>query len=398
MTPDLPTQRLFFLDWLRILAFALLLPYHVGMYYVTWDWHIKSPSLHPGLEPLMMLSSPWRLGLLFLVAGAASQGLMQRLHGRGFLRSRTVRLLGPLLFGMLVIVPPQAYFEVVSKLHYEVSYLDFMQLYLQGYGGFCQEQRCLKLPTWNHLWFLPYLWVYSVFGYLLLKAWPGAPAVWQHWLGAPGGRWRLLGLLALPLMAARSLVGLYPSTHDLLHDGYNHAQYGWLFLLGLLAARSELWALAQRHRHAALALAAASWLLIQLYFHHYENQPPPTALRWAQRGLFGAMQWWCLVAACGYARQHLDRDSPWRQRLGAAVFCVYILHQTLIVLFARALLPLQLPAALEGPLLIALTAAACALAYLALRRVPLLRGLVGIARPPMPPGRQPDAAGRTMAP
>lgn len=398
MTPNLPPQRLFFLDWLRILAFALLLPYHVGMYYVSWDWHIKSPTLHPGLEPFMMLSSPWRLGLLFLVAGAASQGLMQRLHGRGFLRSRAARLLGPLLFGMLVIVPPQAYFEVVSKLHYEGGYLDFMQLYLQGYDGFCQEQRCLKLPTWNHLWFLPYLWVYSALGYLLLKAWPSASTTLQRWLAAPGGRWRLLGLLALPLMAARSLVGLYPSTHDLLHDGYNHAQYGWLFLLGLLAARSELWALAQRHRHTALALAAAAWLLVQLYFHHYENQPPPTALRWAQRGLFGAMQWWCLVAACGYAKQHLDRDSPWRQRLGAAVFCVYILHQTLIVLIARALLPLQLPASLEAPLLIALTAAACALGYLALRQVPLLRGLVGIARPPMPPARQPDAAGRTMAP
>ena len=36
------TQRRYDLDWLRIGAFALLIFYHVGMYYVTWDWHVKS--------------------------------------------------------------------------------------------------------------------------------------------------------------------------------------------------------------------------------------------------------------------------------------------------------------------------------------------------------------------
>jgi hypothetical protein len=30
------------LDWLRVAAFALLIFYHIGMFYVTWDWHIKS--------------------------------------------------------------------------------------------------------------------------------------------------------------------------------------------------------------------------------------------------------------------------------------------------------------------------------------------------------------------
>ena len=38
-----PSDRLVFLDWVRIIAFALLMFYHVGMYYVTWDFHIKSP-------------------------------------------------------------------------------------------------------------------------------------------------------------------------------------------------------------------------------------------------------------------------------------------------------------------------------------------------------------------
>src|SRR5690606_31050855 len=99
------------LDWIRMLAFALLVLYHVGMYYVTWEWHVDSPHAGPALEPLMMLSSPWRLSLLFLVSGAATAFLLGKLRREAaasgtrprFLGPRSWRLLVPLAFGMLVI-------------------------------------------------------------------------------------------------------------------------------------------------------------------------------------------------------------------------------------------------------------------------------------------------------
>ena len=36
-------QRRHDLYWLRVIAFGLLVLYHVGMDYVTWDWHVKVP-------------------------------------------------------------------------------------------------------------------------------------------------------------------------------------------------------------------------------------------------------------------------------------------------------------------------------------------------------------------
>ena len=57
-------QRRHDLDWVRVLAFALLVPYHVGMYYVSWDWHVKSPELVTALEPLMMLVTGGIVGTL----------------------------------------------------------------------------------------------------------------------------------------------------------------------------------------------------------------------------------------------------------------------------------------------------------------------------------------------
>ena len=55
------------LDWLRVGAFGFLIFYHIGMFYVTWDWHVKSPYAGPGLEPAMGLVNPWRLALLFFM-------------------------------------------------------------------------------------------------------------------------------------------------------------------------------------------------------------------------------------------------------------------------------------------------------------------------------------------
>ena len=45
------------LDWVRVCAFGLLVLYHVGMYYVSWEWHVKSPAAGIALEPLMLLTN-----------------------------------------------------------------------------------------------------------------------------------------------------------------------------------------------------------------------------------------------------------------------------------------------------------------------------------------------------
>ena len=372
------TSRQYFLDWLRILAFGLLVPYHVGMYYVTWDWHVKSAAASELLEPFMLLTAPWRLGLLFLIGGAAARYLLGK--QAGFVGSRTKRLLLPLIFGMFVIVPPQAFFEVQTKINYPGSYLDFMQHYVRAFQGFCgPDGKCLDLPTWNHLWFVAYLWVYSLIGWALWRVWPGAAGLLDRWLAKPRGPLFVLLGLAAPLMAARQLAGLFESTHNLTWDWYNHAQYGYLFLLGLLGAHSALWTLMQQWRRWALVLALLAWAFFIIYFKAYQQIEPPQALRVLMRCVWGGLEWWAITAACGYARQWLSFDHAWRRWLTPAIFCVYILHQTVIVLLTRALLPLALPAVVEGMLLVALTFGLCLLGYVLARRVPLLRDLLGIS-------------------
>lgn len=399
MDPPLRAQgpaRLVFLDWLRVAAFTLLVLYHVGMYYVSWDWHVKSPyatATGTALEPLMLLTSPWRLALLFLISGAASSLMLAKARS-GFLRQRSARLLLPLLAGMFIIVPPQAYFEVVQKFAYSGSYLDFMGRYLLGYllgslqadRSFCTGDKCLVLPTWNHLWFVAYLWFYTMLLWALNRAAPHALDKAGGWLAQHLSMTVLMLLPVLVLALARVLLlGRFPSTHALVDDFYNHALYGSVFAAGALFARAPgVWQRLAAQRWQALSVALLGWaalvLYFMLYFDHYQASSPPDALRQAQRVLYATVQWCAVVAALGFAFKHWNADHRWRRYAVEAVFPVYILHQTLIVLLSQALLPLQWRPALEGPVLVLATFALSIVGFELIRRVPLLRPWFGLAR------------------
>ncbi len=108
-------SRKYFLDWLRVSAFAALILFHVGMLYVGWGYPLKSPRLYPAIEPLMNAMSAWRLALLFLISGVASRFLIDKLGPGAFAGDRIRRLLPVILVGMLVVIPPQTYLVLVSR-------------------------------------------------------------------------------------------------------------------------------------------------------------------------------------------------------------------------------------------------------------------------------------------
>lgn len=377
-----PGARLFFLDWVRILAFFLLIVFHVGMYYVSWDWSVKSPYAGKALDPFMMLSSPWRLSLLFLVSGVASGCMLARTTPRAFVRSRSRRLLVPLLFGMLFIVPLQPYLEVVEKLGYDGGFRRFMGLYLRGYHGFCQD-GCLILPTWNHLWFVAYLWAYTVV--LGLAVWALGPYLDRIAAGTQSllAGWKLLVVPAAVLALARMLlVERFPQTHALIDDWYAHSQYLPVFLLGAVLSRTpQVWRGAERLRWPCLALALGGWAVLEIWWNiprELVDAGPLSMLRMPSYALYAVQAWSAIVAACGFARRHLDHDGPARRYLGEAVFPVYILHQTLIIVMAHALKPLKFAPGFEALLLIVLTILLSFAGFETVRRIGFLRRPFGL--------------------
>jgi glucan biosynthesis protein C len=172
------SERRYDLDWLRIGAFALLILYHIGMFYVSWPWHVKSsqtgPEVYQVVQPLMLLTNPWRLALLFLIAGCATRFMADKMPRGRMAKLRSWRLLLPIVFGMLVIVPPQTYYEVVTQMNFDQGWLAFYAKYIGFHDGWRSNGAPLIVPTWNHLWFVVYLWVYTM---LVLALRPAAASV-----------------------------------------------------------------------------------------------------------------------------------------------------------------------------------------------------------------------------
>jgi hypothetical protein len=371
------------LDWIRIGAFGLLILYHVGMLYVSWGFHVKSAHRLRELEPLMLLLNPWRMALLFLVSGAATRFMLGKYEVGALARRRSAQVLIPLTFGMLVVVPPQSFAEVVGKLGFTGSYLDFwFGHYLAFDQSFCRiengRQSCIILPTWNHLWFVAYLFLYTIALTGLVALAPGVATPGERLLerALPG----LLLLLGPALLLGLNRFLIFPAAppnYIVIGDWYQHVLYGFCFLFGFFAARSQILAeRTERFRWVALGLAAAAFFaMIWL-----RAQPPGELRRVAGPFVYGLDQWCWIVAILGFARRHLSRsDGPIRRYLVDAVFCWYIVHQTAIILSAHWLKPLGLPAGQEASLVIAITALSCAVSYEIARRIGWLRPLLGIA-------------------
>ncbi len=391
MNPLISSSRRCDLDWLRIIAFGLLIFYHMGMFFVSWDWHVKSSHAGPALQPLMLLTSPWRLALLFLIAGAATRFMADRLPRGAMARQRSARLLIPLAFGMFVIVPPQTYLEIVEKLGFDGGWLAFYARYATGYDGWQPGGRPLIVPTWNHLWFVAYLWVYTML-LLALRPWlaGGSAQRLGAWaaarLAGPGLiLWPALWLIGLRV----TLKPLFGETHALLDDWHLHAVYFSLFLFGFgLAKSAALRAAIDRARWPALGLGIAAYAVIAWAMLRFPAGLPAEFRIWRD-ALWAFDQWVWIVALLGLAQRRLNHDNAARRWLTEAVFPFYILHQTAIVVTGHYLRDLGLGAPAEAGIILLATLAVCLGGYEIIRRVPWLRPLFGLKAAAVPQQRQP---------
>lgn len=380
-----PGARHYGLDWLRIAAFALLILYHIAMVFAPWAWVIKTNHSYPALIPPMALLTPWRLPLLFAVSGYASRALYDRSGGAGaFARSRALRLLVPLAFGMVVLVPLEMWVRVMEG-GYRDTYLHFWAVDYWRTGSF----DGVAFPSWEHLWFLAYLAAYSLLLAAALawrgKALLGALTRAADWLAAGT---RLLWAPALAMTALRlALLFVVPERQGLLSDWGGHSHYVPQFLFGFaLAGAPHLWpALARCWRPALAGAALSGAAVVAVEMHYPGTATPPHGVMALDRAAQSVMAWCMILALFQLAHRWWNRDHSWRKPLAEAVFPFYLIHHPAIVLIAWYTLPLALPAGVEFLVLLGGTAAVCVAFYAIGRRIGWLRPLIGLA--PRAPAR-----------
>jgi hypothetical protein len=369
------------LDWLRIGAFALLILYHIGMVFTRWPWLVKSPHPIDALAFPMLAINPWRLELLFVVSGYASRALLFKLGGPArFAKARTSRLLVPLLFAVAVVIVPQEWVRLQFAHGYHAGFWHF---WAHDYFRFAALDG-ITLPNWEHLWFVAYLWAYSMLLCGLLALLPEA-AIDRvgEWFDRLAQGSRLLWLPLLWLVATRiALLFELPESHGLFDDWIGHAIYLPAFLFGFaLAGTDRLWPAMARLWRPALLVALLGYAVIVLVEIRYPGEavPPHAIMALARAGRMAAM-WGAIVVLLDFAHRRLNRDHPLRARLGEAVFPFYIIHQTAIVLIGWWLLRARFGAFVEFLILLVGTTLACWLFYEGGRRIPWFRPLIGLQR------------------
>jgi hypothetical protein len=379
---QLPRPRRYDIDALRVLAFSILIFYHVAMFYVAdWGWHIKSAYQYDWIKFPMLLVNQWRMPLLFLVSGIASSFLFSKLNPLGFVKSRSLRLLVPFLAGVILVVPPQAYIQALANGSIfanfgEMSYVDFLVRYFSFQqwpaGAFDGSEYGF---TWNHLWFIPYLFAYT----LIL-----VPMAMLLRVSSLESKFEQLGTVSLILVPV--LVQIVwqlilndekEISHAFIDDGYAHAMYGTFFLLGyLISDKASVWEKIINLRWVTLLAALLCYCtLLPLWLKFNQHA-------W-QDHLAGVVatfnQWLWLLAALAWSAKLLNHSQSWLSYANNCVYPWYILHQTLIIIAAYWLAKLSLGGPLEFVLVLVATVVGCwAITEYVIRRQRFLRFLFGM--------------------
>lgn len=312
------------LDWIRVLAVIALLFFHTGMLFTAeWGWHIKNAETSNLFLEWMYFMSGWRMSLLFFVSGAGTAYALRKRSAGQYSSERGKRLLIPLLFGILFVIPPQIYFERLFNGQIEPGYLTF---WLSSLGS---APYPAGNTSWHHLWFVLYLFLYSVLALPLFLALRRNPC--PMWLRQP----RLFLVLAGAVYALvyAGLTIPFPGPQNLIDDWGRFVSYFILFVLGFVTiVNPEVGQSMVAGRRLALQLAVASTVALNVI--RWNGASPAWTFDLANfsfmtlRGVNGFCWMVCLL---GYARTLLNKPARWLGYANEAVYPFYILHQTVIV-------------------------------------------------------------------
>lgn len=341
-----PAPRHHGLDWLRAAAALLVVALHAGIAYTThpfpglaWPVHDRRPS--PVVDAITWWIDAWIMPAFFVIGGFVAAGLFERLGPAGFLKHRARRLLAPLLFGCIVVLPLDLYVWLLGWVVEERIPLNKLRSLKLGEAG-------RDLWGVGHLWFLQYLFLFC------LAAWA------LHFLAATGRgrarqRSRIRIGLATTLIASISALALWWDPQLLI--GFRHSwhplpanliYFGTFYFAGwAIYARRPAGNPRMRFGVGCLALSAVAFAVALPLIHRQTFDELAGIERIGLVASFAGCGWMTALGLFWLALRHCGEPPVAVRYLSQASLTIYLFHHPAVGLAQVALAGSGLPAGLK---------------------------------------------------
>lgn len=375
------TERIYYLDWLRVSAFGVLILFHSWQPFANFSWLLESSHKTIVADILSVYFHTWRLHLIFFISGVGTWFAIRSDSQRFFLR-RIQRLLVPFIFGAIVIAPCQYYYQFLQAGH-QISFLDFIQNYPADLSkkDFKFDIFLWILEIGIHLWYLPYLFIMTMIFLPLLRLIrnKGIP---ENFFQALEQKPRKLFIFSLPaiilLMVLQPIFPEYTSVADFLI-------FASFFVYGFIFMKEHDRILPVIHKNHSLLLLTGiisslmliAFLLIEPLYHAAFN-PDYCLNHFIVSVPIGMTAFaWPIYFVSLFSRKlsYADKMLP---ELNRSVLPVYIIHQSIIVVVGYYIIHAVDNGFLQFALIIMATIGGSILLYSLIKRFKLTRFLFGM--------------------
>ncbi|SMP58329.1 Acyltransferase family protein [Sphaerochaeta associata] len=315
--------RQYWADWMRVSIILTLIVYHTSLTFsALGSTYIYREIDSPTVIPFLLLTAPldnFFMAALFFLAGYAAFFALKKRTASEFVQERDVRLMIPVGFVTALLIPFQVYFKYLQE-GFTGNFGSFMKTYFPS---------GIWVYGWGHLWFLFYLFVFSM---LCLP-------LFMYWKTHPG---QLLKISAFMTKGVHFLIPLtFIATMDALlrplfntgrfilwGDWANDVLYLSFFILGYVFSSDER---LQRKifgwRLPALYIAIPCLLVIlTLYYLDATERVQPYWHTWLWSSMKGIYECSMIVALTGFFHTYLNTETKAVRYLSKASFSYYLWH------------------------------------------------------------------------
>ncbi|MGO8948739.1 MAG: acyltransferase family protein [Ktedonobacterales bacterium] len=371
--------RRYELDWLRVglVIGAMIL-------HVISEAQVFFPQSHSYVLTDLIPTFAVQCGLpsLFLVAGASAWLSLAHRTGWQFMTDRVLRLLVPLIGGVLTILPAANYIASLLSPGPHLSFFQYYVSYFKGYAQFFHGNPLDHLlPLLGDLWFIFVIFLLSILTLPLIVALKGSGgarviAGFATVCQLPGGT--LIAGLVFILCAWLLGVALGVTTANTVWLAFLYplSFIGGVFLYADPSIEQAIF----RDGPAALVLGTLCFVVGQILVTIHALPPPHSGSYVFTAILQGSFPWFGAIAFLGLGKRFFSFTNATLKYLNEAAFPYFLLHILILSIFGYIFLRQpSLPGVLQGVAIIACSFASLTLLYeFVIKRNPVLRFIFGM--------------------